>query len=129
MPGVHKIASGLVGQTKTEPGNRGAGIDGDGDLVSAECFLRVRIFKIELPVAAQKVPVASISGLELRGACKRRKGLQAGEVISTRIANAKVGEKHGSEKGRKNECPALSRTGETKNHPTVLCLEPFGVAR
>ena len=69
----------------------------------------------------------------LRGEIDRLKvvpeGWQTGEVISARIANAKIGEQRGHQESRKNECPALGRVGETQNHSTVLCLEPFGVAR
>jgi hypothetical protein len=78
------------------------GINGDSSFVSAGRFLRVRIFKIELPVTTQKVPVASVSRLELRGAIKCLTGWPAGEVISARIANAKIGEQRGHQEGRKN---------------------------
>ena len=96
---MREVALRFVGRPEPEPGNRGAGIDGDGGFVSTDCFLRVRIFNTELPVAAQKVPIAGISGLEFRGAFKCLTDWQASEVFSARIANAKIGEKHGSERG------------------------------
>ncbi len=124
-----KIGFRFIGGGKIQPDFRRGRIQRQRRKVGVNGAASVGILEVVLPIAAQEIPIARISGLQVDGPLIGFGGLQTCVVGGERISNAEVREDNGNNARGGYKHPALRVGAETQNHSPVLCLDRFGVAR
>src|SRR5260370_13673571 len=124
-----KIGFRFVSGGKIQPDFRRGGIQRQSRKVGVNGAASFGILEVVLPIAAQEIPIARVSGLQVDGPLIGFGGLQTCVVGGERISNAEVREENGNNARDGYNNTALAVGGETQNHSPVLCLGCFGGAR
>src|SRR5260370_20211850 len=124
-----KMGFRFVSGGKIQPDVRRGRIQRQSRKEGANGTASVGILEVVLPIAAQEIPIARVSGLQEDGPVIGFGGFETCVVGGERISNAEVRKDNGNNTRSGYKKAALRVGGETQKHSPVLCLGWFGAAR